>query len=107
MLLNEGLETIDESCFEESGLERVSIPGSVKFVHGLAFARSSLRQVRFLGATENGQSCEHSSGNMLDGGSDNEQRLVIGEEAFSECEDLRQVVFEPGSAVDEIQYKAF
>ena len=40
-------------CFEECGLEQVSIPGSVKLICKSAFARSSLRQVRFLGAAEN------------------------------------------------------
>ena len=99
MLLNDGLEVIDEKCLAECGLERVSIPGSVKFVHGLAFAGSSLRQVRFLGTAGNGSHSEHSSGNTEDSHLESEHLLVIGEEAFSDCKDLKQVVFEPGSAV--------
>ena len=32
---------------------------------------------------------------------------MIGEEAFSDCKDLKQIVFDLGSAVAEIQCKAF
>lgn len=32
---------------------------------------------------------------------------MIGEEVFSNCKNLRQVIFEPGSAVEEIQLMAF
>ena len=63
--------------------------------------------MRFLGAAENGQRCEHSSENIPEGGSDSVRHLVIGEEAFSDCKNLRQVVFDSGSAVEEIQQMAF
>ena len=63
MLLNDGLETIGMYCFAESGLEQVSIPGSVKSVHILAFNGSSLTQVRFSGTAEKEAHCECSSGN--------------------------------------------
>ena len=62
MLLNGELETIDEECFAESGLERVSIPVSVKNINYGAFRDSHLVQARFLGA-ENDPHCGHSSGN--------------------------------------------
>ena len=32
---------------------------------------------------------------------------MIGENVFSYCKDLKQVIFEPGSAVEEIQLMAF
>ena len=32
---------------------------------------------------------------------------MIEKKAFADCEDLKQVVFEPGAVVEEIQYKAF
>ena len=32
---------------------------------------------------------------------------MIGEEAFSDCKDLKQIVFDPGFAVEEIQQMAF
>lgn len=32
---------------------------------------------------------------------------MIEKEAFANCYDLKQVVFEPGAAVEEIRYKAF
>ena len=32
---------------------------------------------------------------------------MIEEEAFAHCENLKQVIFDPGSAVTEIQYNAF
>ena len=34
-------------------------------------------------------------------------QLVIGEEAFAGCEDLKQVIFDPGSVVTEIKCRAF
>lgn len=59
-------------------------------------------QVRFLGAAK----C--SSGKTANGCKKNKkQQLVIEERAFAECAGLRQVVFEPGSAVTEIQSNAF
>lgn len=105
VLLNEGLEKIGEECFAESGLKRVSIPSSVKFVHRSAFARSSLTQVRFRGIPENGPHCGpkphsgHSSGDTKGSHLESEHRLVVGEDVFSDCMSLRQVVFEPDSAV--------
>ena len=113
VLLNDGLETIGEDCFEDCGLERVSIPGSVQYLDRSAFGGSALTQVRFLGCTVNELRCgpepppEHFSGNVNSSCQKSERGLVIGEWAFSDCKNLRQVVFEPGSAVTEIQCKAF
>ena len=67
MLLNDGLTTIGKYCFNESGLETVVIPASVKYVELFAFANSSLKQLRFLGA-EKEQHCEHSSDSTEDDG---------------------------------------
>ena len=113
MLLNDGLETIGKECFEECGLEQVSIPGSVRLISGYAFSGSYLRQVCFLGTAGNGSHCEpkqHAgcpSSDTEDSHLESEQHLVIGEAAFSDCKDLKQIVFEPGAAVAEIQCKAF
>lgn len=78
-----------------------------------AFANSSLDQVRFLGTAgeephsglkpHSGRSSDNTKGTHLE----SEHLLVIGEKAFFDCENLRQVVFEPGSAVEEIQQMAF
>ena len=54
VLLGEGLETICADCFAQSRLEEMTIPGSVRRVEQRAFSGSSLRSVRFLGATEEG-----------------------------------------------------
>ena len=113
MLLNNGLEKIGEYCFAKSRLEKMSIPGSVKFIQKLAFTENPLTQVRFLGIAGNElrrgpkSRSERSSGNTKCSHLKSKSRLVIGEEAFSYCTNLRQVVFEPGSAVEEIQCKAF
>lgn len=40
VLLNDGLETICGSCFTVSGLEEVSIPGSVRSIESCAFSDS-------------------------------------------------------------------
>lgn len=72
MLLNEGLETIGECCFTENGFERVSIPGSVKFIDRSAFTNSLLTQVRFLRVTANEPHGEHSSNDAEDNDSENE-----------------------------------
>ena len=68
----------------------MTIPGSVRRVEQRAFGGSSLRSVRFLGATEGSGA-----------------PLVIGEEAFANCGRLRQVVFDPGSALEEVRSAAF
>lgn len=106
-LLNDGLETIGEGCFSKSGLERVSIPNTVKCIHGYAFSCSSLTQVCFLGTHEKEPHHGHSFDNAKSEPSENAHLLVIGEGAFFGCKNLRQVVFEPGSAVEEIQCRAF
>ena len=51
VLLNDGLETIDNNCFEKSGLEEVTIPNSVESIGKRAFCENHLKRVRFLGAT--------------------------------------------------------
>ena len=113
VLLNDGLETIGEDCFEDCGLERVSIPGSVRYLDKSAFGGSSLTQVHFLGRAGNELRCgleplpEHFSGNVDNNCQTSERGLVIGKWAFSDCKSLRQIVFDPGSAVVEIQRKAF
>ena len=71
-LLNDGLDRIGLRCFEESGLEQVSIPGSVRHIDKFAFARSSLRQVRFLGTAERKLYCEGSSDGAKDDRPDSE-----------------------------------
>ena len=98
MLLNDGLETIGKHCFFESGLEEVTIPGSVRSIEQEAFLDSHLKRVCFLGATE---------GTNTDVRLPAGRQLVIGEEAFARCGSLRQVIFDPGSAVTEIRCKAF
>ena len=40
VVLNDGLETICESCFSVSGLTEVSIPGSVRSIEDYAFSDS-------------------------------------------------------------------
>ena len=85
----------------------MTIPGSVTHIDQSAFAYSSLAQVRFLGTTKKEPHCEHSSGNGEDNCSEETHQLVIGERAFSNCKNLRQVAFEPGSTVTEIQLNAF
>lgn len=107
ILLNDGLETIGNCCFKESGPEDMAIPGSVTHVDQSAFAYSSLAQVRFLGTSKKEPHCEHSSGNGEDNCSEETHQLVIGERAFSNCKNLRQVAFEPGSKVTEIQLNSF
>lgn len=52
MLLNDGLKTIGNGCFEFSGLDEATIPDSVRSIENRAFSGSWLTQVRFLGATE-------------------------------------------------------
>lgn len=49
MLLNDGLETIGEYCFEQSGLEETDITGSVRKIGSMAFSFTSLMRVRFQG----------------------------------------------------------
>ena len=99
MLLSDTLRTIGEECFAKSGLERVSVPVSVRRICHSAFRRSSLAQVRFLGITQKELSlpCGYS-----DSKTDSARRLVIGTQAFAECKNLKQVIFDPGSAVEEI-----
>ena len=59
--LNEGLETICRRCFAQTGLEEVAVPSSVRRIGRLAFGMNgSLRQVRFLGATEGERKSERS-----------------------------------------------
>ena len=82
----------------ESGLEEVVIPCSAKSIGKHAFLGSYLTRVRFLGVTE-GASTDVKLPATL--------QLVIGEEAFARCGSLRQVIFDPGSAVTEIRCKAF
>ena len=103
MLLSDTLGTIGEECFAKSGLKKVSIPVSVRRICHGAFSRSSLGQVRFLGTVKKkplrpGKCNNHAE----NGSSDSERRLVIGTQAFAECNKLKQVVFDPGSAVEEI-----
>lgn len=98
MLLNDGLETIGEACFFESGLKEVIIPDSVRSVDQGAFRNSHLTQVRFLGAAE---------GTNTDVKLPTKRQLVIGEEAFANCKSLRQIIFDPDSVVTKIQCKAF
>ena len=105
--LNEGLEIIGEYCFAGNGLEMVSIPGSVRRIDTAAFIKSSLTQARFLGTAANEPHGGRSSNDAEDNHSESEQQLVIGTWAFADCKGLRQVVFEPCSVVEEIQYKAF
>lgn len=97
VLLGDHLESISEECFWHSGLEEVSIPGSVTYIGPRAFeASSSLELVRFLGPSGNSSS---ESGDC--------NSLVIGERAFAECGSLRQVTFDPGSTPEEVQRMAF
>ena len=103
MLLNEGLETIGESCFEFSGLEEATIPGSVRNIGRMAFSKTLLGRVRFRGAAVR----DPSGGPSESQDSGSEGQLAIGEEAFAYCIGLRQVVFDPDSTVTEIQRKAF
>lgn len=49
-LLNEGLETIGNGCFEFSGLEEATIPGSVRDIGRKAFCFTHLSRAHFLGA---------------------------------------------------------
>ena len=98
MLLNDGLETIGWCCFFGSELEEVSIPCSVRSIEHGVFSNTSLKRVRFLGTTEG-----TNTGAKLPPG----RQLVIGEEALAGCEDLKQVIFDPGSTVTEIQSNAF
>lgn len=88
-LLNDGLETMDEGCFSKSGLERVSIPNTVKCIHDYAFSCSSLTQVCFLGTTEKEPHCRHYSDNPKGEPSENGHRLVIGRKVFFNCENLK------------------
>lgn len=53
MLLNDGLETICEGCFSCYSLKNIDIPSSVRRVGKMAFYKSPLEQVHFLGAVEN------------------------------------------------------
>lgn len=88
-LLNEGLEKIEVQCFERSGVEELTIPGSVRRIEQAAFGQcDSLRRVHFLGAP---------------GG----RGLVIGKYAFARCTALEQVTFDEDSALEEVQFKAF
>lgn len=103
MLLNEGLETIGERCFEFSELEKVTIPGSVRNIGRMAFSKTLLGRVRFRGAHIRDPS--GGSGESKDPGC--ERKLVIGEEAFADCIGLGQVLFDSDSTVTEIQHKAF
>ena len=107
VLLNEGLETIGKYSFADCGLERLFVPGSVRFIGSSAFFINPLTQVRFLGITAHESHNGRVSDNANDCRSEREHRLVIGEEAFSDCKDLTQVIFDPGSAVEEIQQTAF
>lgn len=84
------------------------IPNSVRLIYKLAFTENPLTQVRFLGTIRKEQNSEHSSGNVNSNCPETvEQSLVIGEQAFFDCKNLRQVIFDPGSAVTEIQSNAF
>lgn len=107
VLLNDRLETIGENCFSWSGLEEVVIPGSVRSIKDCAFSRSPLTQVRFLGTTitEPHQGTESSSGRTK--GCLESEQLVIGESVFARCASLKQVIFDPSSAVTEIRSNAF
>ena len=107
VLLNDGLEIIGPWCFEQSGLERVSIPSTVEYIHSGAFSSSSLVRVRFLGATRKEPRRGHSFDNTEGDCPGNARPLVVGERAFFDCYRLRQVTFDPGSAVEEIECKAF
>ena len=88
MLLNDGLTTIGKYCFNESGLEMVAIPASVRYIELHAFAYSSLKQLRFLGA-EKEQHGEHSSDSAEDDDRQCEYLPVIEERAFADCMNLR------------------
>ena len=82
MLLNDGLETICESCFTASGLEEVAIPNGVRSIEACAFSRSRLTQVCFLGTTateshRGAESSSESSGRIK--GSPESELLVVGE----------------------------
>ena len=85
----------------------------MKYIDVRAFADSPLTQVRFLGISE--KELQHrpdspeydSNHNTENDCSELKYPQVIGEEAFVNCKSLRQVIFDPGSAVEEIQYKAF
>ena len=103
VLLNDGLETICEQCFKNCRLEEVAVPSSVRYIGPQAFGCDSLRRVRFLGAPQR----KASSPSRSAGDSEKRCQLVIGEKAFYCCGSLRQVVFDPGSAVEEIQFQAF
>ena len=85
-------------CFLWSRLEEVSIPCSVRSIEHGVFSNTSLKRVRFLGASE---------GTSADVKVPPGRQLVIGEEAFAGCEGLKQVIFDPGSTVTEIQSNAF
>lgn len=76
-----------------------------------AFSDTPLRSAHFLGTTARElRICEpspgHPSGETEEGCSSNEQ-TVIGEKAFANCKGLEQVIFDPDSAVTEMQCKAF
>ena len=103
VLLNDGLETIGNCCFEFSGLEEVTIPDRVQKIGRRAFLYTHLRRVHFRGSPVN----DHSGGSGEPEDSGSERQLVIGEEVFAYCICLRQVVFDPGSVVTEIQHKTF
>ena len=107
MLLSGGLERIGEECFEECGFERVSVPGAREHINDETVSDSGQIQARTLGTVEKEPHCGHSSGTAKGGHSESKHRLVIEKEAFAHCKKLKQIVFEPGSVVEEIGYHAF
>lgn len=107
VLLNDGLVTIGKECFKGSGLEEVTIPGSVGRVEDYAFSDTPLTRVHFLDAPKTTSTdvklpTECSSSDTEEDSLKSELQRVIGKKAFANCKSLRQVVFDPGSAVTEI-----
>ena len=95
MLLNDGLEIISGCCFGKSGLEEVTIPGSVRVIDYNAFFETPLRCARFLGAAAREQHHDFSlrSGCSFSGTEKgrqrSEQRMIIGDRTFAGCKSLK------------------
>lgn len=92
---NEGLERIEDCAFGGTGLEKVILPDTVNYVGDLAFCCDNcIKEIKFSASmTELGNSfaCCGATDITVPG-----NIKVVGYESFSECNNLKTLVFEEG-----------